>query len=77
MTKYLIAAAALMTFAAINAPSARAEVQYPWCAYYGHFGNQATNCGFTSLRQCQATVHGIGGYCDRNPRYRAPRKHRR
>ena len=76
MTKLLIATAALALLAAFNVPSARAEIEYPWCAYYGHFGTQATNCGFTSYRQCMATVSGIGGYCDRNPRYRAKRPRR-
>jgi hypothetical protein len=76
MTKYLLALTAIATLTAIAAPSARAEVEYPWCAYYGHFGTQATNCGFTSLRQCQATVSGIGGYCGRNPRYHARAKPR-
>lgn len=74
MTKFLIAFAAFATLATFNIPSAKAEVAYPWCAYYGRFGTQATNCGFTSLRQCQATVSGIGGYCDRNPRYPARAK---
>lgn len=74
MRKYITGFAALAAVTAFEAPTAKAEVVYPWCAYYGHFGTQATNCGFTSLRQCQATVHGIGGYCERNPRYHARKK---
>ena len=36
-------------------PAARAEVQYPWCAYYsGGDGDGGTNCGFTTLAQCRA-----------------------
>jgi hypothetical protein len=77
MRKFSIALAALAALTAFGAPSAKAEVEYPWCAYYGRFGTQATNCGFTSLRQCQATVSGIGGYCARNPRYHASKKKRR
>ena len=63
--------AALMAFAALPA---KAEVEYPWCAQYGRFGTQATNCGFSTYRQCLATISGIGGYCARNPRYQARAK---
>lgn len=35
-----------------------------WCAYYYRGG---TNCGFYSFAQCQVTVSGIGGYCNRSP----------
>lgn len=44
---------------------------YPWCAQYGR-GGGATNCGFVSFRQCQATVSGIGGFCVRNQFYTGP-----
>ena len=45
---------------------------YPWCAYYGGMGGGGKNCGFTTFQQCQATVSGIGGFCDRNPLYEPP-----
>ncbi|HZL31805.1 MAG TPA: DUF3551 domain-containing protein [Pseudolabrys sp.] len=72
MTKILVALAALT---AISVPSAKAEIEYPWCAYYGPTGSSGTNCGFTTVRQCQATVSGIGGYCGRNPRYHGRARH--
>ena len=75
--KWILSLIALVSVNAILAPVAKAEVAYPWCAYYGRFGTQATNCGFTSYRQCMATVSGIGGYCDRNPRYPARAKKKR
>jgi hypothetical protein len=55
---------------------------YKWCAIYGGRGGGATNCGFVTLQQCQATISGIGGTCEENPRYtggerlRAPKRHR-
>ena len=57
--------------AAASAFATRAEAQnYPWCANYGSaFGDGGTNCGFTTLQQCMATVSGIGGSCDRNTQY--------
>jgi Protein of unknown function (DUF3551) len=48
-------------------PSA-AMVLYPWCAHYN--GRPAgNNCGFTSFKQCLATIAGNGGFCDANPWY--------
>lgn len=42
---------------------------YPWCAWYDW---TTYNCGFDTLQQCLATVHGIGGECRPNARYRPP-----
>jgi hypothetical protein len=56
---------ALMIAASNFAPrSARAEVYYPWCAYYDAW---SYSCGFTTLQQCRATVSGVGGACRPNP----------
>ena len=59
---------------------------YKWCAIYGgRGGGGGTNCGFVTLEQCRATISGIGGTCEENPRYtgraeaparRAPKRHR-
>lgn len=49
--------------------SARAGVEYPWCAVYSEASVGATNCGFTTLAQCRATISGIGGTCLENPAY--------
>ena len=51
----------------VSAGSASAQ-NYPWCAVYSLRGG-ATNCGFVSFAQCQATVTGIGGFCQRNSMY--------
>lgn len=48
----------------------RAEAQnYPWCATYSMGMGGSQNCGFVTYEQCQATVSGIGGFCDRNTQY--------
>lgn len=44
---------------------------YKWCAAYRNGG---TNCGFTTIEQCRATVGGVGGSCDPNPFYTGPDK---
>ena len=40
--------------------------EYPWCARYDW---STTNCGFVSFQQCLATISGIGGRCEQNPRF--------
>ena len=36
------------------------------------------NCGFVSFQQCLATITGVGGRCEHNPRYvREPRREKR
>ncbi len=48
--------------------------EYPWCARYGW---TTSNCGFVSFQQCLATIQGIGGRCEPNPRYVPPQQRRR
>jgi hypothetical protein len=66
---------ALLVFgiaAAMSAVAPPAQAQnYPWCARYGN-GFGGTNCGFSTLAQCLATVQGIGGFCQQNDWYRPP-----
>jgi len=54
-----------------NATPARAEIEYPWCAVYNMIGG-GTNCGFSTLAQCRATISGIGGSCEPNQFYKGP-----
>jgi len=46
--------------------TARAGIEYPWCAQYSGAGDGGRNCGFSTLEQCRATVSGIGGFCEPN-----------
>ncbi len=73
---------AAFTAPALLAPSAaRANIEYPWCAVYGGDMGGASNCGFSTIAQCMATVSGIGGSCEPNQFYHPPqtpvRKHKR
>jgi hypothetical protein len=54
-----------LTSAALSLSSLGAEAA-PWCAQYSSRAG-GTNCGFYSFEQCQQTVRGIGGFCNRNP----------
>jgi hypothetical protein len=50
----------------LTAPATPAQArEYPWCARYDAW---SYNCGFTTFQQCQATISGAGGICERNPR---------
>lgn len=60
-------AAAVLGLTAIAAATPSAATEYPWCARYTGRDGGSTNCGFVSLGQCRASVHGVGGYCERNP----------
>ena len=41
-----------------------------WCAIYRNGG---TNCGFQTFQQCQASVSGIGGFCNNSGSASQPR----
>jgi hypothetical protein len=56
----------LITSAAVFLSITGARADGTWCAHYSTPGG-STNCGFYSFAQCQATVSGIGGFCQRNP----------
>ncbi len=60
----------LFAMALLLVASAPAEArEYPWCARYDW---TTRNCGFVSFQQCLATISGIGGRCEPNPRYVPP-----
>ena len=63
-------AAAVTGIVAMGTPAKAAE--WPWCADMyegGRNGGTATNCGFANLRQCEANISGMSGWCYPNPRY--------
>jgi Protein of unknown function (DUF3551) len=64
----IAAAAALAMTAALTPASAQ---NYPWCAHYGTPYDD-TSCGFVSYEQCQASVSGVGGFCEKNDTYKPP-----
>ena len=80
MRRFLFCAA-VTAFSIVTLPAtnlARAA-EWPWCAILTMGPDDlARNCGFANRQQCLATVSGIGGWCELNPRYRAeaPRRWR-
>jgi hypothetical protein len=59
-----LALAAAMAAIAVSASPAAAQQgpSYQWCAQYDEGG---TNCGFTTLSQCNEALSGNGGFCER------------
>ena len=55
-----------ITCAALFLSTIGAHADGTWGARYSSPGG-SSNCGFYSFDQCQATVRGIGGLCQRNP----------
>jgi hypothetical protein len=72
MRGMMMLAAAAVT-AVVGLASAGREAQardYAYCAVAGGRDGYE-NCGYSSLRQCLASVSGVGGHCQPNPRYGA------
>lgn len=74
MLRRLVLPALLALSAFVLAPSSSRAIEYPWCAQYSGDGGGGRNCGFSTLQQCQATVSGIGGFCERNSFYTGPER---
>ena len=65
----VIAVGSLTSLFLITDPTAADP--YKWCAVERTGG---TNCGFSTIEQCRATVSGIGGFCQPNSFYTGPDK---
>ncbi len=63
-----LAAVTVLGAVTLGGGKASAEVEYPWCAAYTGRDRGVITCGYTSFGQCMATVHGVGGFCQPNPR---------
>lgn len=66
-----IVSVALLALGAAMIAQPAAAIEYPWCADYFE-DTSGTNCGFSTLAQCQVTVHGVGGQCRENLFYQGP-----
>ena len=66
----VIAAAAMIVLAAIEA---HAGQRAPWCAWLSGYQGFISDCSYFTLAQCRATISGNGGYCAPNPNARPPR----
>jgi hypothetical protein len=62
--RWLMAIAVLLITVALDAGTVAYAAK--WCARYN---DGSTNCGFWTRKQCQASISGVGGFCNRNPRW--------
>ena len=69
MLKFTLFAGALMTMLVANGSSAKAA-DYAYCLKNGPGPG---DCKYVTYAQCQTSVSGRRGYCERNPGIRAPR----
>jgi hypothetical protein len=78
MLKATLLATAVVTAAVglVGTGGAAQAADYPYCAVAGG-RNAYENCGYFTLRQCLASVSGVGGHCAENPRYFAYRPYGR
>ena len=63
-------AAAFIAIAAglLAATEGRAEIDYPWCSISSTGQSGMPACRFSTLEQCQASIGGMAGFCQRNSR---------
>ena len=68
----LLAALIMAALATALLPASGRADPYKWCAVYGSGMGGSSNCGFVTIEQCRATVHGMGGFCVVNQFYTGP-----
>ena len=61
------AVAAIALGAALSAPQARAQANYPYCATPSW--SEGLDCDFQSFQQCVASVAGFNRTCVANPSF--------
>ena len=61
---------AFIVLVAISVPATggRAEIDYPWCSISSTGQSGMPACRFSTLEQCQASIGGMAGFCQRNSR---------
>jgi len=57
-----------------NAPASaqKYDSTSPVCKTNYRWGGEDTDCGYTSLAQCQASASGLPAVCSNNPYYAGP-----
>lgn len=73
-----LATATIVWSATDTTPVMAQSRSYAWCAIYsGRAMGGSKSCSFTTWEQCQATVSGIGGFCQPNYYYAGAKQPRR
>ncbi|WP_076857678.1 DUF3551 domain-containing protein [Bradyrhizobium mercantei] len=72
MRGLILALLALGTAAVAPASAQKYDSTSPVCKTNYRWGGEDTDCGYTSLAQCQATASGLPAICINNPYYAGP-----
>jgi hypothetical protein len=68
--RFLLLVLGVLLGAAVIGTPAQAQ-NYPWCAILNSPGG-SQNCAFDTFEDCQKSMNGMGGFCDKNTLYVAP-----
>ena len=77
MRSLILALLALGTVAIAPANAQKYDSTSPVCKTNYRWGGEDTDCGYTSLAQCQASASGLAAICSNNPYYAGPPVDRR
>ena len=72
MRSLILAVLALATVASAPASAQKYDSTSPICKTNYRWGGEDTDCGYTSIAQCQASAAGMGAMCINNPYYVGP-----
>lgn len=72
MRSLFVALLALGVLASGPVSAQKYDSTSPVCKRNYRWGGEDTECGFTSLAQCQASAAGLGAMCIDNPYYAGP-----
>jgi len=72
----LLAVASVTLGAGLSVTPAQAQSEPAWCAYSSGAGGMV-QCAYATLEQCKASIGGLTGYCQPNPRLTANASMRR
>jgi Protein of unknown function (DUF3551) len=73
----IVALVAAGTIAITPATAQKYDSTSPVCKTNYRWGGEDTDCGYTSLAQCQASASGLSAVCINNPYYVGPPLDRR
>ncbi|MGY3445293.1 MULTISPECIES: DUF3551 domain-containing protein [unclassified Bradyrhizobium] len=72
MRSLILGLAALGIVASAPANAQKYDSTSPVCKRNYRWGGEDTDCGYTSMAQCQASASGLGAMCIDNPYYVGP-----
>lgn len=73
----ILALLAVGTVTSTPATAQKYDSTSPVCKTNYRWGGEDTDCGYTSLAQCQASASGLSAVCINNPYYAGPPLDRR